>query len=69
MINNKIQFSKNMTNKEFVIMIIIGVAIWWVPKWIFHIQGIIISGLLPVIGFAIGYGIVIILRKFRKRIR
>ncbi len=55
------------TTKEFIIIVIIGILIWRIPQWVFHIEGIIISGLLPVIGFGIGYWIVILIRKIKGR--
>ncbi len=55
------------TTKEFIIMVIIGVAIWWIPKWVFKLEGIIISALLPVIGFTIGHWIVMLLRKIKRK--
>ena len=62
----KIQ-NKPLTTKEFIIMVVIGIIIWYTPKWFFGIDGIIISGLLPIIGFGIGYLVVMLLRKIKKR--
>lgn len=63
--NNKKKISSFET-KEFVLVVIIAMIIWWVPKWIFNIQGAIISGLLPVISFTIGYFVVILLRSVKR---
>ena len=54
-----------LTTKEFIIMVIIAIIIWRIPQWFFHIEGIIFSALLPIIGFGIGYWTVMLLRKIK----
>lgn len=57
---------QKISTKEFIIMIIIGLIIWRVPLWIFDF-GIIWAGLLPVLGFTIGYWIVMLIRKIKQK--
>ena len=57
---------KPLTTKEFVIMIIIGLIIWRIPLYIYDL-GAIWAGLLPVMGFAVGYWIVLLIRKLNKK--
>jgi hypothetical protein len=52
---------KPLTTKEFIIMVVAGLIIWRVP--LFFLQfGVIWAGLLPVVGFGIGYWVVMLMR-------
>jgi hypothetical protein len=53
---------KPLTTKEFIIMVITGLVIWRVPLFFFQF-GVMWSVLLPVVGFGIGYWVVMLLRK------
>ena len=67
--NEKDYMNKKIGNfelSEFVLIVIIAVSIWWVPQWIFDIKGAFISGLLSVMGFALGWIIVILIRKIKR---
>ena len=57
---------KPLTTKEFIIMVIIGLIIWRIPLFIFDL-GAIWAGLLPILGFAIGYLVVKLIRKINKK--
>jgi hypothetical protein len=56
---------KPLTTKEFIIMIIIGLIIWRIPLFFFQF-GVIWAGLLPIVGFSIGYWFVMLLRRWKK---
>ena len=57
---------QKMTTKEFMVMVVIALIIWRAPLLIWDL-GIIVSGLLPVIGFGIGALVVSFLRKINKQ--
>ena len=63
----KKELSKHpLTTKEFIIMVVMGLAIWRVPLWVFDL-GAILAGLLPVLGFTIGYGVVMLIRRIKQK--